>query len=64
MFYKVLQYSIGKCLDIGENFILFYFFLDCSIYISEQITNFKHKKHQERLETFKIEYIYVINYPT
>ena len=57
MFYKVLQYSIAKLLNIQEIFRLFFFLLDYSIHIIEQYNNLKYIKLQEKQITFKQEYI-------
>ena len=36
IFYNVLQWFIGKFFNIGESFRIFFFLLNCSIYISKQ----------------------------
>ena len=51
MFYKVLQYSIGKFVESSCS-RLFFFLLDSSIYIIEQYTNIMFIKHQEKQITF------------
>ena len=51
MFYKVLQYSIGKFFESSCS-RLFFFLLDSSIYIIEQYTNIMFIKHQEKQITF------------
>ena len=63
IFYKVLNYSIGKFFNIRESSRLFLFLLDSSIYIIEQCTNFKYIKYQEKQITFKNEYFHVIDHP-
>ena len=45
IFYKRLQYSIGKFFNIKESSGLFFFLLECSIYLSEKYTNLKHIEH-------------------